>query len=61
LGIEPFTLLAGAAIKSPGIEAVRLTIKQKAAQLSARDNSQALQALAVVMGLVDNALARQAP
>ena len=34
LGIEPVALLAGAATKSLGIEAVRLTIKQKATQLS---------------------------
>ena len=59
LDVELTALLVGATNKAPGIEAVRATIKQKATQLTSRADGPALQAMAVIMGLVDNALARQ--
>ena len=59
LGIEPAQFLTGTASKKENIAAVKAHVQKQVDKLLKRDDSVALQSVSVVIGLVDNALARQ--
>jgi len=60
LGIEPEKLIASNAIIPSSIPVIRAQIQQQVRKLLSRDDEQGLRAVAIVLGLIDNALARKA-
>lgn len=59
LGVEAVSLVAGLQIKKESISTVKAQVRKQVDRLLTREDSTALQSVAVVIGLVDNALARQ--
>ena len=59
LGIEPALFLAASPLRKETIAAVKAQVQKQVDKLLKRDDSTALQSVSVVIGLVDNALARQ--
>ena len=59
LGIDPIKLIAGSKNKLDDVSTVKSQVRKHVERLLTRDDVPALQSMAVVIGLVDNALARQ--
>lgn len=59
LGVSPDRLLAGGKSTSRPLPVVREQIQRHLKRLLGREDTQALESLSVILGLVDNALARR--
>lgn len=59
LGVDPARLVEGSTPKTQPLEQVKQHLSQKLKSLLARDDLPALQAMGIIVGLLDNALARQ--
>ena len=59
LGVDPIKLIAANRAKPEDVSTIKSQVRKQVEKLLTRDDAPALQSMAVVIGLVDNALARQ--